>query len=95
MTIKLSEEENIYIKNKEFNIWNFFKVLYLFLSFISTIILIIITITLILLLNRYWIGCDGIKDGVIVCNITKWKNMVDDPNYIVKFVNKYCPYLWN
>lgn len=95
MPIKLIEDENIYIKNKKIKIWDFLKVLYFILSFMSTIILSVIIITIIILLNNYWIGCDGIKDDVIVCNITKWKNMVDEPNYIINFVNKYCPYLWN
>lgn len=34
------------------------------------------------------------KDEVIVCYITEWKNYVNEPNYLVNFVNRYCPLLW-
>lgn len=94
MAIELKEREDIYLNNKKFNFWNILKSLYFLLSFISTIILIIIIIILIILLKTYYVGCDGIKDGVIVCNITEMKNLENDPNYMVKFVEKYCPYLW-
>lgn len=46
MPIKLIEDENIYIENKKFRIWDFLKVLYFFLSFISTIIIITVIILL-------------------------------------------------
>lgn len=94
MAIELKEEENIYFNNKKTNFLNILKIIYFILSFISIIVLIIITITLIILLKKYYVGCDGIKDGVIVCNITEMKNLENDPNYIVKFVERYCPYLW-
>lgn len=48
---------------------------YYILSFISTIILIIFIITLIILLKTYYVGRDGFKHGVIVCNITEMKNL--------------------
>ena len=94
MAIKLEENDEITFYNKRQNILTVLKSLYYFISFISIIILIIIIITLFVLLNKYGIGCDGIKDEVIVCYITEWKNYTDDPNYLVKFVDKYCPLLW-
>lgn len=94
MAIELKDEKDIYLNNKKTNFWNILKTLYFLLSFISTIVLIIITITLIILLKTYYVGCDGIKDGVIACNITEMKNLENDPNYIVNFVERYCPYLW-
>lgn len=94
MPIKLGETDEINFYNKRQNIWTVLKFLYYFLSFISIIILIVIMITLFVLLNKYGISCDGIKDEVIVCYITEWKNYVNEPNYLVKFVNRYCPLLW-
>lgn len=94
MAIKLEENDEKTFCNKSQNIWTILKFLYYFISFISIIILIIIIIALFVLFNKYGISCDGIKDEVIVCYITEWKNYTNDPNYLVKFVDKYCPLLW-
>lgn len=70
MTIELKETEEIIINNKKSNFWNFLSYT---INFISITSFILIIIMLFILINK----CDGVKDGVILCYITKKQGMIN------------------